>query len=71
MNLIDVTSQFATDEQCPAYLEGMRWPDGVRCPVCGNDKISRITRKTASKNKRGQIYQCLEPMRTPEEIRWG
>jgi len=61
MNLIDVTIQFAIDEQCLAYLEAMRWPDGVRCPVCGNDKISRITRKTASKNKRGQIYQCLEP----------
>ena len=46
MNLIDVTQQFATDEQCLAYLEAMRWPNGVRCPVCGNDKISRITRKS-------------------------
>jgi transposase-like protein len=60
MNLIDLTTQFATDVQCLAYLEQMRWPDGVRCPVCGNDKISRITRKTAGKNKRGQIYQCLK-----------
>jgi transposase-like protein len=39
----------------------MRWPDGIRCPVCGNDKISKITRKTPSKNKRTRIYQCLEP----------
>jgi transposase-like protein len=62
MNLIDVTEQFATEEQCLAYMEQMRWPDGiVRCPVCGNDKISRITRKAASKNKRAQVYQCLEP----------
>lgn len=60
MNLIDVNKKFATDEQCLAYLEAMRWPDGVRCPVCGNQKISKITRKTASKNKRAQIYQCLE-----------
>jgi transposase-like protein len=60
MNLIDVTTQFATEAQCLAYLEAMRWPDGVQCPVCGNDHISKITRKTASKNKRGQIYQCLE-----------
>ena len=41
MNLIDVTKQFATDEQCLAYLESMRWPDGVRCPVCGNSHISK------------------------------
>jgi transposase-like protein len=61
MNLIDVTKQLGTDEQCIAYLEKMQWPDGiVRCPICGNDKISRITRKTASKNKRAQIFQCLE-----------
>jgi transposase-like protein len=61
MNLIDVTKEFQTDEQCLAYLEAQRWPDGVvRCPTCGNDRISKITRKTASKNKRAQIYQCLE-----------
>lgn len=73
MNLIDVTKQFSTDEQCLAYLEQMRWPDGVRCPVCGNKEISRITRKsdTVTRKKadgterihkqRTQVYQCLEP----------
>jgi transposase-like protein len=62
VNLIDVAKELATDEQCLAFLEKQRWPDGiVRCPTCGNDKISRITRKTASKNKRAQVYQCLEP----------
>jgi len=62
MNLIDVSRELATDEQCLAFLEQQRWPDGiVRCPTCGNDKISKITRKTATKNKRAQVYQCLEP----------
>ncbi|MFC5864268.1 IS1595 family transposase [Acidicapsa dinghuensis] len=61
MNLIDVTKTFQTDDDCLAYLETMRWPDGIRCPVCGNNHISKITRKTASKNKRTRIYQCLEP----------
>lgn len=60
MNLIDVTKQFKTDDDCLAYLETMRWPDGIRCPVCGCDRISKITRKTVSKNKRTRIYQCLE-----------
>ena len=63
MSLIDVNEQFLTDERCLAYLEATRWPDGVRCPVCGCERISRITRKTASKNKRAQIYQCLEETR--------
>lgn len=60
MNLIDVTRTFKTDDDCLAYLETMRWPDGVRCPVCGCNEISKITRKTPSKNKRTRIYQCLE-----------
>jgi len=49
----------------------MRWPDGIRCPVCGCDRISKITRKAgtvtrgktegeARKNRRTRIYQCLE-----------
>ncbi len=48
INLIDVTKQFPTDDECLKYIEQMSWPDGkVRCPVCGNDHISRITRKRA------------------------
>jgi len=72
MNLIDVTQQFPTDEECLQYIEKMRWPDGVvRCPTCGCDHISRITRSNiikrgekageASKNRRKSVYQCLEP----------
>lgn len=61
MNLIDVNEKFSTDEQCLVYLEEMRWPNGVvRCTVCGCDRVSKITRKTPGKNKRAQIYQCLE-----------
>jgi transposase-like protein len=60
MNLIDVTQQFRTDDDCLAYLESMRWPDGIRCPVCGCDRISKITRKPGGDNKRTRIYQCLE-----------
>ena len=60
MNLIDVTKTFQTEDDALAFLEQMRWPDGIRCPVCGADNISKITRQTASKNKRIRIYQCLE-----------
>jgi len=61
MNLIDTTKAFATEDHCLDFLEEMRWPSGVRCPVCGGDKVSRIVRKTASKNKRDRFYACLEP----------
>jgi len=59
MKLIDVTRKFRTDEQCLDYLEAMRWPHGVCCVHCGVMNVSTITR-TAGKNKRVRIYQCLE-----------
>jgi len=60
MKLIEVSKAFASDEQCLAYLEKSRWPNGVRCPVCGAKEVSKITRKAGSRNKRAQVYQCLE-----------
>jgi hypothetical protein len=51
MNLIDITKKFQSDAECFEFLEQQRWPDGaVRCVTCGNDKISRITRKTSASN---------------------
>jgi hypothetical protein len=69
MKLIDVPKAFATDEQCLAYLEAKRWPNGIRCTVCGAKEISTITRtvdetktrKQKKQNKRKHLYQCLEP----------
>ena len=61
MNLIDVSKQLANDEQCLSFLEKVRWPNGVRCPVCGGDKIGNIERKSRTKNKRTKLYVCLEP----------
>lgn len=60
MNLIDVTRTFQTEDDALQFLEQMRWPDGIRCPTCGCNRISKITRKSASKNKRTRVYQCLE-----------
>jgi transposase-like protein len=59
MKLIDVTRKFASEDQCLDYLQAMRWPHGVGCVHCGSMNVSTITR-TAGKNKRVRIYQCLE-----------
>jgi transposase-like protein len=42
MDLCKLVQQFGTDENCRAAIENMRWPDGVTCPACKSDKISRI-----------------------------
>jgi hypothetical protein len=61
MNLIQVTQEFATEEQCLEFLAANRWPDGVRCPICGNNEVKKIVRKTLTENKRPFTFACLEP----------
>lgn len=45
MKLIEVTKAFATEEQCLAYLEAKRWPDGAAV-LFGSYK-SKTTSKAA------------------------
>jgi transposase-like protein len=61
MNLCEVHEKLGTSEQCLQYIEKMRWPDGVvRCPTCGNDKVTKVQRKASSKNGRLWFYLCQE-----------
>jgi len=36
--LLELEEQFATEEQCRAYLAALRWPEGFMCPRCGGRK---------------------------------
>lgn len=72
-SLIDVAYEFGKIEQCLAYLEAMRWPEGVRCVKCQHDKVSKFivaetvierkNRKTGEMENRTvpmrYLYQCL------------
>jgi len=73
-SIIDVKNKYGSTETCVKYLEAMRWPEGVRCLLCGGDKISKfVTNETERdvKNRKGEIktkrvparhlYTCLEP----------
>jgi hypothetical protein len=66
-SLIDVQKQFGTAEACVSYLVAMRWPDGVRCPVCGAKEVSKLfaTNETTRerKNRKGQIQTVRVPSR--------
>jgi transposase-like protein len=37
--------RFHSDDRCREYLEELRWPDGVTCPRCESDKISRLQKR--------------------------
>jgi transposase-like protein len=52
MNLPELIERFGSEDKCRAYLEELRWPDGVKCPRCMHDKISRIAKR--------KQYECAK-----------
>ncbi|HVC61442.1 MAG TPA: IS1595 family transposase [Acetobacteraceae bacterium] len=36
---------FPDDDACKAYLVRRRWPNGVRCPRCGSDRVYPLTNR--------------------------
>lgn len=44
MTLAELEARFSTEDACKAYLASRRWPDGVRCPRCGSDKVYELSR---------------------------
>ncbi len=46
INLVSLVERFHDEEECRKYMEELRWPDGVKCPRCGSDKLSRIKKRS-------------------------
>ncbi len=42
MNIIELQKKFSTQRKCLSYLGKVRWPNGVICPRCQSDSVSRI-----------------------------
>ena len=48
-SLREFQRQFASEEACQEYLAACRWPDGFKCPRCGNQRAYIMTR----------LWQCV------------
>ena len=45
MTIVQFEKQFPHEDACRKYLKGHRWPDGVRCPRCGNENVYELEHK--------------------------
>ena len=45
---------FPDDDACKAYLVARRWPNGIRCPRCGNEKVYELPHRPFH----WQCHQC-------------
>ncbi len=41
-SLQQARQEFSTDNKCREYLRRIRWPHGVTCPRCGNDRVAYL-----------------------------
>ncbi len=45
-------NEIASEQACLSYLEKTRWPQGVRCPRCRGEKISKFTAAVSKRSKK-------------------
>lgn len=63
--MLELEARYPSEESCREYLSALRWPDGIRCPVCQCEKTWEMKRglKLCSKCRRqfsvtaGTIFQ--------------
>ncbi|MCC7180098.1 MAG: IS1595 family transposase [Acidobacteria bacterium] len=60
--LADVDRMFPTDADAKAYLAARRWPKGVTCPRCGNEKVYAL--KARPFNWLCKSEKCLKASKT-------
>jgi transposase-like protein len=52
VNLCSLIEQFGNEDKCREYLEALRWRDGIKCPRCDHDDVSKIANRDQ--------YYCLK-----------
>jgi transposase-like protein len=50
LNFIDFMNRFKTEEDCRAHFSKIRWPNGFRCPKCGGEEYTFLSKRNH--------YQC-------------
>jgi hypothetical protein len=54
MTFAQFEAMFPDEDACIRYLIARRWPEGVRCPRCGNTKVFEV----GTMAYKWQCYQC-------------
>ena len=54
-NLVNIQG-LIDDARCFETVRHLRWPEGVRCPQCGSDKVARHGRDERQRDR--QRYRC-------------
>lgn len=62
MNLLDLFQRYQDNDVAIAYLESIRWKNGIICPYCNSDKTCKHHVSVGDKiRKRWQCQSCHRP----------
>jgi transposase-like protein len=64
MTLRQLRERFPDEDSCKAFISDSRWPNGPRCPRCGNDKVYEL-------KKRPWHWQCQKKECSPKGYRFS
>ena len=59
-SLIEFQRRFPDERACAEYLAGVRWPDGFRCPSCGQGKGWELSSKAFSPQGKMLVAGAVE-----------
>jgi transposase-like protein len=45
VNLINLVERYSDESKCRKYLEALKWQEGIKCPRCRSEKVSRILKR--------------------------
>ncbi len=62
---VEAIRYFGDEAKAHAFLVGMRWPDGVRCPRCESVHVSNMSESTVTSKRTGKkmvrrLWNCLD-----------
>ena len=60
-----IATQLGTEEQCLDFIERMRWPEGVRCPICGCNNVSKFMVKESTRKVKRALKSPVSVTRDP------
>jgi transposase-like protein len=49
---------FSSYENCRAFMVTLRWPDGVKCPTCGSEKVTYL--------EKARLWKCYSKHDRPK-----
>lgn len=58
-SLVEIYRRFPDRAAAVAHLERVRWPDGPRCPYCGDARASR--NRDDSRSATAERWKCQNP----------